>query len=328
MPVTFDINKEDRFFIAICKDAGHSFLLLGTYDANGVSHLLCRVGKAVKIDELSCLTGTINIFSALFDQTEAEIADEGLERKSKGKKPISYEAFDINFIQYCQFISNLELLQTENNQFNCYKPVEERGAVVTLERTTKLIYANQNQGKAADNSFANLSIGNTCRHSAIKLIENIFKLPSNSMISSWFFIDLLAPTQLEYGIPSHSIPFYVLPSPPQSYPILSPANRVVAAKLFSRMEKLLTINPDSEHTFSRFNYLKELYQQTTGPQCNQSLDELIGTIQEWKSAHHSEISTLRKTYFWDEYITRKTATVKMIEEIERDLPQFRDHHSI
>jgi hypothetical protein len=325
MPITIDTNT-DRLFIAICKDGVHSFVMLGSYNGYKVTHLLCRVGKVVALPnkkDRSCFDVCSAIKDAIIDKAPAIVQDEGTYREEKGQKPISYEAYDISLSQYSEFVRTLELLQTEKNKYQVYKPTKQAGSEVEFVKTSKVLYAPLNDGDRVDRRYCELSLlGNTCRHGAIKLIESVIKLPQQSMVSSYFFVNLLNNTQLDYGVPSESIPFYVLPTPPNSFPKLNTAQRMVADKLFSRMETLLTIDPNSSITASKFNHLKELYQHIIGPESEPSIHHLLSNIHNWKASHRVEIETLRKTYIWDSFFTRKSATMIMLEELEHDLPQF------
>ncbi|KTD82504.1 hypothetical protein [Legionella waltersii] len=324
MPITIDTNT-DRFFIAICKDGPHSFVMLGSYNGDKVTHLLCRVGKVAalpKKKDRSCFDVCSAIKDTIIDKAPAKVRDEGTDDHDKAQKPISYEAYDITLSQYIEFVRTLELLQTEEKKYQVYKPTKQDGSKVEFVKTSRVHYAPRNDLDRADRCYCELSLGNTCRHGAIKLIESVIKLPQQSMVSSYFFVNLLNNTQLDYGVPSKSIPFYVLPTPPNSYSELNRAQRMVADKLFSRMERLLLIDPYSSITASKFNHLKELYQQIIGAERKPSINELLNNIHDWKRSHRPEIETLRKTYIWDSFFTRKSATMTMIEELEQDLPQL------
>ncbi|STY12524.1 Uncharacterised protein [Legionella pneumophila] len=79
------------------------------------------------------------------------------------------------------------------------------------------------------------------------------------------------------------------------------------------------LEPNSPMTKRKFNSLKNLYLQIIGSQKNQSIDELLFGIQQWKEKNRVDLQTLRRTYFWDSFIFRESATMKLINEIEKDL---------
>ncbi|MCL9682692.1 hypothetical protein [Legionella maioricensis] len=324
MKKTISIDKDkDHFFIAICKQGKHSFLMLGIYDQNQVTQLLCRVGKFFDVpqnpkDRGYCDTNR-RLCNALFSSSRAKIMDERLSRETKGEIPISYQAYDLSYQHYLEFIQHLESLQTDDNKYKCYKPIAEKQGKVHLKLTRELIFTPQtNSGDIAD-SASEVSINNTCRHTAIKLIEEVQHTPISSLVSSSFLRDLPYQTRLDYGQPSAELPFYVLPPSPAAYPDLSEEKRSVMTKLYARMERVLLIDPHSVKTQNKFQCLKDLYTEITGPQKDLTLDELLFSIQSWKQANESILNGLREKYFWDYFFTRQSATSRLITEIEQDL---------
>ena len=134
MPETITINKDNaHFFIAICEQEKHSFLMLGLYDQHRVTQMLCRVGKVFNVNyeeneygEEGCFQTTKRLSAAVFSAAPSIIEDEGIDRMYKGEKSISYQAYTINYQQYIEFVRMLEGLQTDTNTYECFKPVQER----------------------------------------------------------------------------------------------------------------------------------------------------------------------------------------------------------
>lgn len=310
------IIQKPRFFLAIAKQKAHSFIMLGTYTQNTVEHLLCKVGKTAEVgkdNNNSCF-----LFSALFSEMNGRIADERIYRAKKGHKPISYQAYDINLNQYIEFIRTLEALQTKSKQFKCMKPTKINADSVHFESTAEQLFTPKSLEQSFLNSANRFSINKTCRHTAIKLIEETLHQPAPSSISSNFLNEFLCRTYLDFDAPSQDYPFYVLPAPPNTITQLDTQKRKIAEKLYLRMEQMLKIEPNSQQTQQKFTHLKELYEQVVGEH-NNSIDELLHQIKEWKKQHWTSLNTLRVTYFWDEFIPRKTATLKTIEDIEKGL---------
>ncbi len=326
MKKTILINKDkDQFFIAICKQGAHSFLMLGVYDQNQVTHLLCRVGKFFDLPRESrnsrCYTTSSLIINALFSSAKAKIKDEKLSREAKGEVPISYQAYDLSYQHYLEFIQLLEGLQTDDNKYKCYKPVAENQSEVYLKLTRDLIFTPRTDLGEIIADTSEVRLNNTCRHTAIKLVEEAQHVPVSPLISSNFFSDLPYQTRLDYGKPSADVPFYVLPPSPAAYPDLSEEKRSAVTKLYTRMEHLLLIDPYSVHTQNKFRSLKDLYTEIAGPQKDLTLDQLLFSIQSWKEANKSTLNVLRQKYFWDYFFTRESATSQLITEIEQDLEQ-------
>ncbi|KTC83200.1 hypothetical protein [Legionella cincinnatiensis] len=319
MPITIN-PQADKFFISINKQGVHSFIMLGIYDQNKAKHLLCRVGKFGDNDDKdpNCSLVTKFLCNALFYKNKAKLGDEGITRRAKGSTPITYQAYDITYAQYLEFIQILESLQTDENKFLCYKPVATQNNEVTLELNNDLIFAPQPKNKIKEN-VNELHVGNTCRHSAITLVEATQHAPVASLVSSSFFTSLPYKTVLDYGKPSEEIPFYVLPAPPVAFSGLGQTKTKIITKLYQRMERMLLLETNSQSTQDKFLRLKELYLNIVGPQKKLSFSELLQSIQTWKKDNESILTALRKKYFWDSFFTRKSATMSLIEEVERDL---------
>lgn len=319
--MSIKINKKtDKFFISINKQGLHSFIMLGVYDQNKVKHLLSRVGKVGdnNIKDPSCFQVTEFVCNAFFSNNKAKLGDEGVTRKSKRSDPITYQAYDVTYAQYLEFIQTLESLQTDKNKFLCYKPVETNGDEITLELNNELIFPPQPKSKIKK-QVNELHIGNTCRHSAIELVEATQHAPVASLVSPHFFTSLPYKTVLDFGKPSEDIPFYVLPVPPVAFREIGKTKMKIITKLYQRMEQMLLIQEDSQATQNKFLSLKELYLNIIGPQKELSLNELLASIQTWKQDNVSTLTVLRKKYFWDSFFTRKSATMSLIEDLERDL---------
>ncbi|CEG56189.1 hypothetical protein [Legionella fallonii] len=328
------LNKDkDNLFIAICKKEGHSFVMLGVYDKNNkVKQVLCRVGKLFTSEggdeDSGCLFFLSKLWQILFGNgAKAQLSDEGVARNKFDPISISYQAYELSYRQYKEFIQLLEGLQTNENQFKVFKPIQEEGSEVTLELTTDLVFSDKvNTDKLKDNT-CKLSIDNNCRHSAIQMVEETTHTPLPSLVSTNYMSDLPYKTQLEYGSPSQDIPFYVLPVAPTAYPELSEHKRNILSQLYERMEHMLLIAPNSVQTQRKFQCLKDLYVQMAGPKKDQSLSELLVSIQSWRAENHLVIDELRETNLVDDFLAcftifkRKSATAQLFDKIEENLEQ-------
>lgn len=328
--ITFNKGK-DKLFIAICKKGGHSFVMLGVYDKNNkVNHVLCRVGKLFAPDkrpeESGCFSSIGRLWQALFGEAKAKLYDEGVFREKFSPTPISYQAYELSYGQYKEFIQLLEGLQTEDNQFNVFKPVEENGSDVTLKLTSQPVLEARANIEVLKSNTCTLSIDNNCRHSAIKMIEEATHTPLPSLVSTHYVTDLPYTTQLEYGSPSQDVPFYVLPTPPTAYPELSPHKRKILSELYEHMEHMLLIAPHSIPTQRKFQCLKDYYIEMAGPKKDLSLSDLLLDIQNWREQHQVTINVLRERTIWDEILSffsiqRKSKTEMLFDKIEDDLQQ-------
>lgn len=319
MSITINKNQE-QFFISINKMNGHTFVMLGLYDKNKVKNVLCRVGKFMvkrKENWVCC--------NALFSKVDAKLCDEGVSKNEKNAKPISYQAYDITYKQYLQFIQILDSLQTPQNRFMCYRPQKDKPETdkeLTLTLTNE-IYYKPKAIKRIKQSISELRVGNTCRHSAVVLVEKTQHAPVSSLVSLCFLKNLPYKSQLDFGKPSDSIPFYVLPIPPTALKDLDQTKKDLLTKLYKRMEHMILLKPKAQETQDKFSCLKELYLNIKGPSAELSLNELLLSIQNWKKEHKDTLTVLRKTYFWDAFFTRQSSTMNLIAEIEQDIKKAR-----
>jgi hypothetical protein len=266
-----------------------------------------------------------SVCRALFTSTKAKLKDEGVARVHKQSKPTSYQAYDITYENYLEFLRILESLETQRNKYVCYKPVSANGNEVTLNLTNEpldcadSIPVTSKSASQLKESVCALNVGNTCRHSAIALVEATQHSPISSLVSNAFFMDLPYETKLDYGAPSKDIPFYVLPVSPAAFPELDETKKSIITKLYKRMEQMPLIETSSKQTQEKFSRLKDLYLQILGPQKSLCLADLLDSIQDWKTQNESVLSPLRKRYFWDSFFTRTSATMNLITDLEHEI---------
>ncbi|WED43459.1 hypothetical protein [Legionella cardiaca] len=335
------VKKNDEFFISIAKDEGvHSFILLGVKNETGV-HLLARVGKVGVATEFGCKI----LCKAAFSSTPAQLIDEKIDRETENRTNISYAAYAINYQQYLDFIALLQHIQDENLldtsvqhlPFTCFKPVQEKGGLVTLQQTsekTALTHelAPREESAEVSKEVHSLGLTNTCRHSALSLLKYVCRdeqVPHD--LSSAFFRNLPLQTSLvaddgeEFVVsrrgttakrsfvhPDGKQPFYILPLPPSAFKEQSPAKVKVLTELYQQMESMLKTASQLPETEKKFNLLKELYNDKAGKN-TESMSDLLASIKSWRSLHSAEIKVLRVTYFFDRFFKRQSATEKMLE---------------
>lgn len=318
-----EINPENtKFFISINQQGPHTFIMSGIYEGTRAPHVLCRVGKIADTESLSsdvCLNVLSLFFNICFFSTKAILKDEGVARKHINVTDIRYQAYDITYEQYLELLQLLESVQTTTNKFICYKPNVRNGKTVELRLTSELVLNQKSKHQFLEKSANELSINNNCRHTAIHLVEEVSKTHISPMVSTLFTSKLPYSTRLEFGALPSSIPFYVLPVSPAAFKDINKTQKYILEKLYHRMEQLVTLDPESLQTQKKFLALKSLYNEQLGPQNNLSLKELLVSIQSWKKANKDILNPLRKRYFWDDYITRKSATTKLLDEIEQNL---------
>lgn len=321
--VTID-KKTTRFFVALAKVDMHSFIMVGVYENNTFKHLFCRMGKSAHGEKAKFFCADeVNashfICQALFSNVKAGLNDEGVFRKKKMSTSISYEAYDITYAHYLEFLHTLSALQTPDNTFFCYQPVSETDDSVILEHGKVSQVSVSKNIDPLKECVAGLNISNTCRHTAIALVENIQQASVSSSVPLFFGNNFACTTVMEYGVPVESIPFYVLPLSPATYPDLDPNKKWIIEKLYRRMEQMLLLQGHAQETQDKLNCLKNLYEELVGPQKDLLLDELLTSIHTWKEKNYTTLATLRQKFVWDFFLKRTAATELMVEEIETEI---------
>jgi hypothetical protein len=184
----------------------------------------------------------------------------------------------------------------------------------------------QDTGLLEDTRYARMRYfnnENSCGDTAVDLLNYArgeTETPYN--VSTKFYRGLPVPTTLVAGQISQDRPFYILPLPPTAFRPASSGDAVtkqqeLLTKLYRRMEDIITLEPDSPKTVEKFNKLKDLYERQA-PQPYDNPEDIIASIIEWRNReenHH--VFELRKTYFFDWFITRQSATTKMFDEFEQ-----------
>lgn len=317
MAITID-KAQERLFIALGKSKTHTFIMLGVYQGIRFRYLLSRAGKIFSLDSDGCLQEIEDAYATLFSTLPGKLVNESILGSELRSTPISYQAYDLSLIQYIEWIRLLESIQTEDNKFHCYKPIRETRDEITFISTDELLFKDKITHSSL-NSTQDLSVNNTCRHTAISLIEAVLKVPKSSLISNQFFMELPYKTELNFCMPSVVIPFYVLPNAPAAYPHFSAEKQWVMVKLYQRMETLLLLEPYSELTQAKFIALKRFYTDSLEATQELSLEELLSSVRLWKENNKPILSTLRKIYFWDDYFIRESETMSMVSDIENVL---------
>lgn len=309
------------FFIALGQEGIHSFVMLGIMQ-NNKPKILARVGKTNAVDK-DFGAGCKMAIKGLFSQTEAELRKESLHPYAK----ISYAAYTISYNQYLQFTTLMALIHRKesdgkkSNAIQCHLPVREVGTTTILQLTDiaqrdEFGPENTERERRIVAATHNIKIANTCRHTAIELIEYVLgvnKLRNN--IPRFFFWGLPLTTTFTAGEPAD--PFYVFPLPPAAYKV-GKEKTALLNRIYTRMEALVTKAPYEKNTRDKFTALKELYAQQAGIAPDDIADS-ITSIQRWKATHREVIIQLRQQSFLGKLFTRRSSTEAMADEIEKEL---------
>ena len=302
------VDKKSEFFIALGKTGIHSFVMLGVMQA-GEPKLLARVGKTILVDKDPCKV----IAKALFGHTDSELENESLKLWDN----ISYAAYAINYAHYQQFIKLTSLAQGSKG-LKCYQTVREDDDtyVMSYDLLAQPELANASEREQAIvQRTKNLHLTNTCRNTAIDLVEYTQGTQLSGNVSHTFFRDLPLSAVFNSGKPDRH--FYVLPLPPAAHEA-DQEKMVILTKIYKRMEQLLQKDPYGQNTIEKFKALKMLYQQQAGVP-NGNIVEALASIKQWKADHKAVISQLRDQSFFGKLFVSQSSTSAMADDIESSL---------
>lgn len=302
------VDKKSEFFIALGKTGIHSFVMLGVMQA-GEPKLLARVGKTILVDKDPCKA----IAKALFGYTDSELENESLTLWNN----ISYSAYAINYAHYQQFMKLTSLAQGSRG-LKCYQTVREDDDTYVMSfdllAQTELANASERE-QAIVQRTKNLHVTNTCRNTAIDLVEYTQGTQLSGNVSHTFFRDLPLSAVFNSGKPDRH--FYVLPLPPAAHEA-DQEKMVILTKIYKRMEQLLQKDPYGQNTIEKFKALKMLYQQQAGVP-NGNIVDALNSIKQWKADHKAVISQLRDQSFFGKLFVSQSSTSAMADDIESSL---------
>ncbi len=319
-------TQNDEFFISVATKGIHSFVTAGVM-LNGQPLMLARVGKTNKVDPCFKTDDDGNmtlgsncglIFKQLFGQAKSTLQYEPLELSGE----VSYAAYAITYDQYLQFTRLVS--QTKGEEpIAAYLPNPDfaAGEAEVALRIANLPTLPPSQENSRTESLAKkskqLSARNTCRHTAIDLIEHTQgNIPLTTKVSRSFFRDLPLKTNFTGGEPDNH--FYVFPLPPNSYHA-GKKQTAQLTKIYKRMEALLEKDPYGENTIAKFNALKTLYNNQAGLLASNNLEAALENIQQWKAANNTIINTLRAQSFFGKLFTRQSSTAALADEFEKEI---------
>ncbi|KTC64921.1 Uncharacterised protein (plasmid) [Legionella adelaidensis] len=309
------IGKSPNFFIALCGYKGHSFLSLGVKVDNRV-HFLGSFGKKAWAFD-SCKPWQILFGLSSWIEDETFIFEKAHE--------IQYKAFTISFAQYVEFLNYLKVLEEKQNDekvkqghnlswrdyFYAFLPSGNGG--LRWARLSEQRSDNDKESEVAEDlpSYSTLHLGNTCRHSSIKLANKVGHHSFGKGLSTFFLKPPPLKAKNNQGLVTEGY-FYILPLPPGAFG-LSGKEKTIAERLYSRLDEICMSQQDNPLTIEKFKKLKELYEQVT-ENAELGLFELIKCIFEWEKQNASLIASHRKHHWF----TFSTATERMFANFHKE----------
>lgn len=184
------------------------------------------------------------------------------------------EAFDAQFTEHSiDLLSAAQIGWIETNMrhrrhviesitIQCFLPIDLGSYVFSLQKlrdwTSHVSDIGSDKSSILNNAYF-LNINNTCRSTAVDIVEYIFGLTGE--ISRNFLTTLPYKTILIKGAPEKES-FYILPAPANAFP--DHPHRDSLNVLFKRLKEIPKYNPKSEKTRQKFNELKKEYMSLAG----------------------------------------------------------------
>ena len=327
------LNKNDNeFFVAICKDSFHSFLVFGVRDnTTKINRILARIGKFCDMNnpDTYFLNAGLNF---LFNETNAQLVSEMVLTENNNQKlissvsTISYKAYTINIENYCSFLEMLAKSKrfTEKDRLSAYQVIAEDDASLTfkferIKDGTKDRAISLKTDVDEQVGANNISLGNSCRHTALSLLELGFgsrfydvdiisnysdfakPFPYQTKLSRAFFIEK---EWRNYVANKLGDDLLIFPLPPN--PLLGNANDpsyLILKKIFKQLHAVSNRHLDNEVTYKKFYLIKTLY-ETVDSLKNKPLEEAFVAIDKWASDHAGLIDQKRSFTFFSTTGTR------------------------
>lgn len=319
------LNENSQFYMGVIKRGIHSSVIVGAIDDNHSNHLLCCVGKTNDVDSLfergnpikSCALALKQIVS----YGNSRLVCENISSK-KQSASCSYQAYRMTLAQVTEFYSLItEVISIQSIQypdlrkdahiFKAYQNTNDNSVIFKYNKYSVQSSFRQNPKQEEYSVFLNLHITNTCRTTAVYLLERVLKF--SDQISKLFFIELDYKTELKYGVPDINN-FYILPMPPSMFKEATEEQKKTLELLYDRIKCLPRSNSALPITKEKFDILTELYDKlTSGLNSNTNLVNLINSV----INDNKTLFAHRNNNFFTKNIKFKTQTEKLFDKLTK-----------
>ena len=293
------VKKDAEFFISLCQSGKHSFVYVGVLDARQQVHTLSIIGKAF-VERI----GLVKWSSFLIDEYNCWL--------NLPNQKIKFKSFNLT---YSQVVDYFDIVGAYNQTINHYNlSCDENNYYFTL-LDNQCNYSDLRLSSANPNF---LTLCNTCRHTAIEIIEQINQQTMVNNRQRQFFITPPWQGVMINGTLT-AYPFYILPSPPNTNWLKYSLKKYrILKSLYSCLYRLAK-KPSTckENDYIKFSKLKELYNKLT--ELKFDSEQFISIIKTWESKNKEIIDTYRCTTlvsnFRMNYLASKTRTRKIINKL-------------
>lgn len=310
------MSDDNTYFVMVATTSlpngtPHSFLALGKKDKAGNISIPLEIGKQLTSYPRSCFGLVGMVLAQLVYHLDARLEREHffqhklIQDRGTFEKKLSYIAYEIRLEQYNQFLGSLD---------NIIPQPERKSA----ERDEEMVMPVQNPDKfftQAKSHAGSLSVTNTCRDSAVDLINLArgTKTPT-CVLPRWFLTRL--PFETSIVRQDWTRPLVILPLPPNAV-ALDPRKKKVLTQLYQRLEKLAGRQGHSEIALKKFKVLKSIYESHITAK-KMAFPDFLQSLLIW----HEQNSTLIKTHRGFHFFWQSTATEKIFEEINKEHQQL------
>ncbi len=315
-PSDIRIDNGSQYFLSLVSMMPHTFIVLGYIDKQNKAHVLCEVGKAVDPNQHNhCLSAKCH---ALFTQAGAYFQEEDIilrlkqgQEDDERKKSLTYVAYEIGLVQYCEFMS---LLSHINPDIRAYVPRGNDSRQTTFAYKTVSDALSLGANKPVSPAFRqrchSLSIFNTCRDTAKECLQQLYNFADECFhVPSAFYYHLPLNNHIQEGV--FTKPLFLLPAPPTSF-AMPQEKRSILFRLYHRLEVMSCRYQNNPFSLEKFNALKALYSARAGVP-SESVTDFITHLYQWKKEHKKLIETHRG---WSFFGLLSTATSDFFTEIE------------
>ncbi|MDP3705513.1 MAG: hypothetical protein Q8R24_06345 [Legionellaceae bacterium] len=328
------LDSQSDFFVAICKreKGSHSFIMLGVMQ-DGKPKILARIGKLPEFNQTATNAVAIKFATqAIFSYAKSELKNEKINLDF----PINYSAYSIKYDTYLNFVELLSKVDSVG-QIACYQPKtddsprdDSRKIRMSFKDVEKSPGDKTQEIQRISDNTQQITTSNTCRHTAIELLEYVLGISKvSNNISRLFFRDLPVPATFIKGDLQETY-FYLPPIPPEQSKFTNVKQFAVLATLYERMEQLQKKAPYDPRTIRKFELLKTLYSQQetiflgNKPE-SQLFSEALDAIQTWKTMNERDLKALRQPSLLGRLFF-KASTITMAEQLEKELKQQVKHN--
>lgn len=292
MPLeTIHVEKQGaEFFLAICQARDHSFVIAGVRDKNNKTHTLNITGKIFLENKQKS-----DKFRFLYPGIKSGLGDEYTSFWSTrdGFTSVRYKCFAVTYQQYLEYI---KIVSAYNSNINFYQDSQDTELDNYIFKQQAALHNTEKKLSAAPPEY--VSLFNSCRDTAVEIIEQTVAQKFIGRLLSLFFIELPCCGYLRNGQLSAATRLFILPAPPSIQLKLEDKKSYQTLKhIYICMEQIIdTPSNDERADYAKFAMLKELYLKLKPEaKVHIPLSDHLAIISKWRSDNITLINEYRMT---------------------------------